>query len=104
MFVTIVDDFSKMSWIFLIKHKSEFTKVFKQFAVFIENQLDTKIKCVRTDNADELTKGEALKFYRTHGIKLQTSCTETPQQNCIVERKLKHILETVRTLLFQANL
>lgn len=79
LFVTIADDFSKMSWIFLIKHNSEFLNVFKHIVTFIENQLDTKVKCVRTDNANELTKGEALQFYVQHGIKLQTSCTDTPQ-------------------------
>ena len=87
MFIIIVDDFSKMSWIFLIKQKFEFANVFEQFVMFIENHLNTEVKCVRTDNASELTKGDALQFYMQHGIKLQTSCTNTPQQNGVVERK-----------------
>lgn len=41
MFVTFVDDFSKMCWIFLIKKKSEFASVFKQFVALIEKQLNT---------------------------------------------------------------
>ena len=60
MLVTIVDDFSKMCWIFLIKHKSEFTDVLKNFVIYIENQLNSKVKGVRTDNAPDLTKGTAL--------------------------------------------
>jgi gag-pre-integrase-like protein len=51
MFISIVDDFSKMTWIFLIKHKSEFVNIFRQFVLFIEKQLGTHVKCVRTDNA-----------------------------------------------------
>ena len=60
MFVTIVDDFRKMCWIFLIKQKSEFTDVFKNFVTYIENQLNSKVKGVRTDNTPDLTKRNAL--------------------------------------------
>ena len=63
MFVTIVDDFSKMSWVYLIKHKSDFVCVFKQFVTFIEKRLGIQVKAIRTDNAKELTEGEALEYY-----------------------------------------
>ena len=74
MFITIVDDFSRMTWIFLIKSKSKFPQIFMQFVKLIENQMSLKVKAVRSDNAGELTKGEALKFYLDHGIKQQMSC------------------------------
>ena len=100
MFITIVDDFSRMSWIFQIKCKSEIPKIFMHFVNLVENQLSLKVKVIRTDNADQLTKGEALKFYLTHGIRQQTNCTDTPQRNGVVERKQRHILETARCLFF----
>lgn len=62
------------------------------------------MKSIRTDNAPELTKGETLDLYLAKGIKQQSSCTETPQQNGVVERKQKHILETARCLFYQSNL
>ena len=63
----------------------------------------THIKCVRTDKAREFIQGEAKEFY-AHGIKHESSCRDTPQQNGVVERKQKHILETARTLFFQSKL
>ncbi|XP_060201819.1 uncharacterized protein LOC132630248 [Lycium barbarum] len=63
------------------------------------------IQAVRSDNAFELrSSNEAIQFFSTHGIFHQTSCPHTPQQNGVVERKHKHLLETSRALLFQSKL
>ena len=43
-------------------------------------------------------------LYVMYGITHQKRCTETPQQNGVVERKHRHLIETVRALLFQSNL
>lgn len=78
MFITIVDDYSKMTWIYLIKHNSEFIHVFIQFVTFIEKQLGKNVKGVRTDNAQELINGEAVQYYIQKGMKHESSCTDTP--------------------------
>lgn len=49
MFITIVDDYSRMCWIFLIRNKLDFTRIFMNFVSFIENQMSLKVKSVRTD-------------------------------------------------------
>jgi hypothetical protein len=45
-----------------------------------------------------------LDFYAKEGIVLETTCPHTPQQNGVVERKHRHLLETARALKFEANL
>jgi len=61
-----------------------------------------KIKVFRSDNALELsTSITALDFFAANGIIHQTSSVQTPQQNGVVERKHKHLLEVSRALLFQ---
>ena len=45
-----------------------------------------------------------MQWYHKRGIIHQTSCVQTPQQNDIVERKHRHLLEITRALSFQANL
>ena len=96
MFITIVDDYSMMTWIFLIKHKLDFAEIFRQFVSYIENQLDLQVKTISTDNAREVSEGKAMEFYIQKGIKHETSCPETPQQNRVVERKQKHLMKTAR--------
>lgn len=103
-FITIVDDHTRFTWTFLIKHKSEFPSLIKQFVLLVENQFDCKVKTLRSDNANEIIKGEALIFYKQHEIFLQTSCRDTPQKNGVVERKHRHLLELARALSFQSKL
>lgn len=70
----------------------------------VKAQFGRHIKQVRSDNALELTSGSILQFYQENGIKLQTSCVDTPQKNGVVERKHRHLLEVSRALRFQAGL
>lgn len=100
-FLTIVDDFTRTTWIHLLKYK---TDVMNDFCQYVETQYNTKILCVRSDNAKELVEGAMLSFYKKKGIASQSSCRDTPQQNGVVERKHRHLLETARALAFQSNL
>jgi len=83
-FLTIVDDFSRFTWIHLMTNKFE-----------------SKVKCLRSDNGFEFQMSD---FFQSKGIVHQLSCVETPQQNSVVERKHQHLLNVARALRFQANL
>lgn len=62
------------------------------------------IQCIRSDNALELGASHAaISFFSEHGIIHQTSCPHTPQQNGVVERKHRTLLEASRALLFQSQ-
>ena len=65
------------------------------------SHFNKKIKCTRSDNVKELSEGETLAFYLEKGIINQTSCVETSQQNRVVERKHRHLLDVARVLYFQ---
>jgi len=52
-FLTIVDDYSRHTWIFSLKQKSEVVKVLKNFVVFVPTQFETTIKIIRSDNETE---------------------------------------------------
>ena len=103
-FITIADDYSRYTWIFLIKNKSDFLCIFTQFYEYVLTQFDKRIKCIRSDNVKELSSGDTLSFFNSKGIISQTSCVDTPQQNGVVERKHRHLLEVARAFHFQSKL
>ncbi|KAL2920586.1 Retrovirus-related Pol polyprotein from transposon RE1 [Bienertia sinuspersici] len=103
MFFTIVDDWSRQTWVFMLRNKSEVVSVMEHFLFLIENQFGKTIKCIRSDNARELTEGRMKEIYQKKGIIHQRSCVETPEQNSKVERKHRHLLETARALYFQSK-
>lgn len=101
-FMTIVDDFSRGVWIFLLAAKSEVSITLQFFFAMVHRQFDKRVKVVRSDNR---TKFMCMKSYFTREeIIHQMSCVGTPQQNSRVERKHRHILNIARALMFQAHL
>ena len=65
----------------------------KDLIVFIINHFNSNIKFVRTNNAKKLSDEPMAQLYRTFGIVHKKSCVETPQQNGIVERKHRQLIE-----------
>ncbi|KAL5538181.1 hypothetical protein UlMin_044629 [Ulmus minor] len=80
-FLTLVDDCTRFTWLFLLKHKSDVKSVVPRFFAMIETQFNAKIKVFRSDNAPEL---QFTEFFTTKGVLHQFSCVETPQQNSVV--------------------
>jgi transposase InsO family protein len=52
----------------------------------VENEMDSKKKCLRSDNGGEFTSKEFMDYCNRHGIKRQFFIARTPQQNGVVER------------------
>lgn len=100
-FLTVVDDFSRHTWIYFMKSKAEVRPLIKTFCAFVRNQFGTSVKTLRSDNGQEFLMPL---FYSSEGIIHHTTCVETPQQNAIVERKHQHVISVARALLFQAHL
>lgn len=100
-FLTIVDDCTRATWVYLLHAKSDATKVLPDFFQLIATQYHMTIKSVRSDNAPELVFHD---FFRSKGVLPYHSCVDTPQQNSVVERKHQHILNVARALHFQSGL
>ena len=52
-FVTFIDDFSRYTKVYLIKHKDEAFDMFLTYKAKVENQLNKKIKRIRSDKGGE---------------------------------------------------
>lgn len=88
----------------LLQSKKEVVVVFKHFLSMVCNQFAIGIKVVRSDNGNEFFNGSMADLLLNHGIIHQSSCPYTPQQNGVVERKHRHILEIGRALKIQSHI
>ncbi|KAL2236839.1 UNVERIFIED_CONTAM: Retrovirus-related Pol polyprotein from transposon RE1 [Sesamum indicum] len=102
--LTLVDDRSRATWVFLMKHKSQTMSFIEGFYQMVLTQFNKKIKIIRTDNGSEFVGDKCQSFIRNHGIIHQRTCVYSPQQNGVVERKHKHLLQVARALMFQSCL
>ena len=102
-YLSLTDDCSRMTWLYLLKTKAEVKKVFKDFITMVKTQFETNIKVIRSDNGTEFVNQELQLFFKENGILHETSCVGTPQQNGVAERKNRHILEISRALLIESN-
>ncbi|KAE8733468.1 hypothetical protein F3Y22_tig00001120pilonHSYRG00022 [Hibiscus syriacus] len=100
LFLTLVDDFSRSIWVYLLQHKSDVNTIIHAFISMIKKQFELDIKFFRSDNAPELKFTE---LFTSLGILHQFSCVETPQQNSVVKRKHQHLLVVARALYFQSK-
>ncbi|XP_012856897.1 PREDICTED: uncharacterized protein LOC105976150 [Erythranthe guttata] len=100
-FVTLVDDYSRFTWVHLLKSKSDVLTAIPAFFHMVKTQFNCNIKMFRSDNAHEL---QFTQLFSQLGVLHQFSCVYTPQQNAVVERKHQHILNVARSLLFQSHM
>ena len=101
-YVSFIDDFSKFTWIYFLKYKSEVFQKFHDFQNLVERQFDKKILAIQTDWGGEYEKLNS--FFTKVGISHHVSCPHAHQQNGSAERKHRHIVEVGLSLLAQASM
>jgi len=101
-YVLFIDDYSRFTWIFPLKQKSETIRAFTQFKSLVENQFNKKIKALHYDGGCEFKHVQKIAI--ESGIQFRMSCPYTSQQNGRAERKHRHVTELGLTLLAQAKI
>ena len=100
-YVLFVDHFTKYCWFYPMHNKSNVSSIFVQFTTMVENQFSRKIKIFYSDNGGEFIKLRPI--LAIHGISHFTTAPHTPQQNGTVERRHRHVVDTVMALLHHAS-
>ena len=75
----LVDDYTRMIAVFFLKNKSKDFENFNIYKELVENETDSKIKCLRYDNRGEFTSKKFIDYCNNHGKKRQFSISRTPQ-------------------------
>jgi transposase InsO family protein len=97
--LVIVDDYYRFTWVFFLQDKSQTQEILKGFLRRAQNEFGLRIKKIRSDNGTEFKNSQIKGFLEEEGIKHEFSSPYTPQQNGVVERKNKTLLDMVRTML-----
>jgi hypothetical protein len=95
----IVDDYSCFTWVFILQEKSQTQETLKGFLRRAQNEFGLRIKKIRSDNGTEFKNSQIEGFLEEEGIKYEFSSPYTPQQNGVVERKNRTLLDMARTML-----
>ncbi|GJZ61739.1 retrotransposon protein, putative, ty1-copia subclass [Tanacetum coccineum] len=103
-FITFTDDFSRYGYVYPLKHKHEVFESFKVFQKEVENQLGKTIKSLRSDRGDEYMSQEFLDHLKEHGIIAHRTPPYTPQNNGVLERRNRTLLDMVRSMMSQTTL
>ena len=97
--LTFIDDFSRYTWVFFLKKKSEVCEKFSELKALIKNASGLKIKILRYDNGGDYASNDFLYIFSQSGIKVQHSIPYTPQQNRVAERKNRSLKEMTTCML-----
>jgi transposase InsO family protein len=97
--LVIVDDYSRFTWVFFLQEKSQTQETLKRFLRWAQNEFELRTKKIRSDNGTEFKNSQIEGFLEGEGIKHEFSSPYTTQQNGVVVRKNRTLLDMVRTML-----
>lgn len=103
-FLSIIDDYSRRVWVYILKHKDQVFNKFKEWKTLVENQTGKKVKKLRTDNGLEFCNQQFNSYCANEGIARHKTVRLTPQQNGLAERMNRTLMDKVRCMLVQAKL
>ena len=95
-YVSFIDDFSRITWIYFLRKKSKVFDKFKEFKALVEIQIEKKIKVLRIHNGGEFCGNEFEELCKKCGIARKNTTPYTPQHNGVAERMNRMSMERER--------
>ncbi|GJY32174.1 retrovirus-related pol polyprotein from transposon TNT 1-94 [Tanacetum coccineum] len=97
--LVIVDDYSRYTWTHFLRSKGETPEVLIDFLRLVQRGLHAQVRTVRTDKGTNFLNKTLHAYFAKEGIKHQTSITRTPEENGVIERWNRTLVEVARTML-----
>ncbi|GJT63590.1 retrovirus-related pol polyprotein from transposon TNT 1-94 [Tanacetum coccineum] len=101
--LVIVDDYSRFTWVKCLRSKDEAPAFIINFLKMIQVRLKETVRRIRTDNGTEFVNQTLREYYEKVGISHETSVARSPQQNGVVERQNRTLIEAARIMLIYAK-
>nr|GFB26273.1 copia protein [Tanacetum cinerariifolium] len=97
--LVIVDDYSRYTWIHFLKSTDETPEVLIDFLRLVQRGIQAHVGVVRTDKGTEFLNQTLHAYFAAEMILHQMSVARTPEQNGVVERPNRTLVEAARTML-----
>ncbi|GKC74656.1 retrovirus-related pol polyprotein from transposon TNT 1-94 [Tanacetum coccineum] len=101
--LVIVDDYSRFTWVKCLRSKDEASDFIIKFLKMIQVRLNTHVRRIKTDNGTEFVNQTLGEYYKKVDVSHETSVARSPQQNGVVERRNRTLIEAARTMLIYAK-
>ncbi|GKB64089.1 retrovirus-related pol polyprotein from transposon TNT 1-94 [Tanacetum coccineum] len=101
--LVIVDDYSRFTWVKCLRSKDEAQDFIIKFLKMIKLRLKAPVRRIRTDNGTEFVNQTLREYYEKVGISHETFVACSPQQNGVIERRNRTLIEAAHTMLIYAN-
>ncbi|GJT55712.1 retrovirus-related pol polyprotein from transposon TNT 1-94 [Tanacetum coccineum] len=101
--LVIVDDYSRFTWVKFLRSKDEALDFIIKFFKMIQVWLKVTVRRIRTDNGTQFVNETLREYYEKIDISHETSIARSPQQNGVVKRRNRTIIEATRTMLIYAK-
>jgi transposase InsO family protein len=96
--LVIIDNYSRYSWVFFLESKDKVFEHFQSLTLKLNNEHHNCLKAIRSDNRTEFKNASFDEFCLEHGIDQQFSASHVSQQNGVMERKNRTLVEMTRTM------
>ena len=103
-FMTFKDDHSSFRFVFLLPDRTGILYVFKNLYKLSRKEVGQSMVKLRTDNAKEFLSREFQDFIKQKGIRHELTALYSPEQNFVVERDNRTVVECVRSMLYHKSL
>ncbi|GJZ85553.1 retrovirus-related pol polyprotein from transposon TNT 1-94, partial [Tanacetum coccineum] len=101
--LVIVDDYSRYTWTHFLRSKDETPAVLIDFLTLVQRGLHDQVRTVRSDKGTKFLNKTLYVYFAKEGIRHETSTARTPEQNDVVERRNRTLVEAARTMLSAAK-
>ena len=101
-FISLIDDFTRKSWLILLKNQRTIYGAIKEWIDVVEREKNQQVIKFRCDNAKKYKK--FMELIRPDGIRAEPTTPYTPEQNGVAERYNRTIVQMIRSMLVWAKL
>ncbi|GKF38016.1 retrovirus-related pol polyprotein from transposon TNT 1-94 [Tanacetum coccineum] len=101
--LVIIDDYSRYTWTHFLRSKDETPDVLIDFLKLVQRGLHAQVRTIQTEKGTEFLNNTLHAYFAQEGIKHQTLTARTPEQNGVVKRWNRTLVEAAQTMISAAK-